>query len=358
MGVIVYKCLNCGGPLEFKAESQKWECEYCLSDFSAEDMKRFEDEQKSQAVAEMDTETIEKEKGQEIEFVEKAKSYSCKSCGAEIVTKETTAATFCYYCHNPTIIPGQLSGDYRPAQVIPFQITKEQAEESFVQWCNKKPLLSKYFTFPSQLEKLSGIYVPFWLFDCDTLGSIDAEATKSRSYTRGNMRYTETKYYRVIREGRADYRKVPADGSTKMDEKLMGGLEPYDYADLKDFSMSYLSGYLAEKYDLNQNDVYGRISDVIRQHTSSLLRQTIKGYGSVSIKDSSFNIKKVDATYVLLPVWMFTYQYKGKTYVFAMNGQTGKISGNLPISMKRAAAWFGIVTGASFLTMLIGGWVL
>lgn len=355
LGVVVYKCINCGGPLAFNAESQNWTCDYCLSEFTEQEVRDFisnEEAKKSENLSDQEREEI---KVLDEEYNEKATGYSCKSCGAEIVTDEVTAATFCYYCHNPTIIPRALEGDYRPEKVIPFKINKEKAKELFIQWCKKKPLLSKWFTATSQLEKLSGIYVPFWLFNYDTTGKVDMDATKVRTYTRGDTRYTETKFYEVIREGEASFRKVPADGSKKMDDELMSILEPYNYNDLKEFSMSYLSGYFAEKYDMDQNDVYPRVSKLIREYTTSLLRDTATGYSSVRVKNARINFHNVEAMYVLLPVWMFTYQYKGKRYIFAMNGQTGKIAGNLPISIPRAASWFGVVSASLFVILLLGG---
>src|SRR5690606_30972450 len=135
----------------------------------------------------------------------------------------------------------------------------------------------------------------------------------------------------------------------------MSILEPYHYNDLTDFQMSYLSGYLAEKYDMDQNDVYPRVSGIIRENMGSLLRETIRGYSSVSIHDTQVRMKDVGATYVLLPVWMFTYQYNGKTYIFAMNGQTGKIAGRLPISIGRASSWFGAISAATFAILMAGG---
>lgn len=355
MGVVVYKCINCGGPLAFKAESQNWTCDYCLSEFIEEDVRNFVQNEESKLAESLSEDELQHKKEQDEQFQQKATGYSCKSCGAEIVTDDVTAATFCYFCHNPTIIPRALEGEFRPEKVIPFQINKEKAKELFIEWCKKKPLLSKWFTSTSELEKLTGIYVPFWLFDYDTTGQIDMEATKVRTYTRGDTRYTETKFYHVIREGEANFRKVPADGSKKMDDQLMSILEPYNYQDLKDFSMSYLSGYYAEKYDMDQNDVYPRVSKLIHSHTTSLIRDTVTGYSTVRVKDAKINFQKVEATYVLLPVWMFTYQYKGKTYIFAMNGQTGKIAGNLPISIPRAATWFGAVSASLFAVLVLGG---
>ncbi len=355
MGVIVYKCINCGGPLAFKAESQNWTCDYCLSEFSEQDVKDFISNEQASIEAAMSGEALEQRIEQDKEYEDKATGYSCNSCGAEIVTDDITAATFCYYCHNPTILPRRLQGEFRPEKVIPFKLNRDKATEIFIKWCKKKPLLSKFFTSTSQLEKLTGIYVPFWLFDSDTSGSVNGEATRVRSYTRGDTRYTETKYYHVVREGEAAFKAVPADGSIKMDDELMEILEPYDYSELKDFSMSYLSGYFAEKYDMDQNDVYERVSKIIRKNLSSLLQGTIQGYNGVTIKNSNVQLKNVEAAYVLLPLWMFTYQFKGKTYVFAMNGQTGKIAGRLPISIGRASTWFGIVSASVFATLFVGG---
>lgn len=336
MAVIVYKCANCGGGLEFKAESQNFSCDYCGSEFLEEELS-----------AAASAEALQKEE-LDAEFAQKAKMYSCNSCGAEIVTDETTTATFCYYCHNPAIIAGRLADTNRPAKLIPFQIDKEKATEKFISWCKSKPLLSKTFTTHSELEKLTGIYVPFWLFDCDIRGSMRGEARKIRTYSSGDYNYTETKYYRVAREGIARFRGLPADGSKKMDDKLMYILEPYDYSQLIDFSMSYLSGYYAEKYDLDHKEVFGGISNRIQDYSKSLLRDSISGYSSVNIKNSKIDIKHSDVTYVMLPVWVFTYNYGGKTYIFAMNGQTGKIAGRLPISPKRMAKWFGMISGGIF----------
>jgi len=352
LSVITYKCPNCGGALEFNANTQNWKCEFCLSDFNNDEIKALEDNL-TDALKDgpLDPHMIEKD----IEFVEKGRTYSCTSCGAEIVTDDTTAATFCYYCHSPAIIPGQLSGEYRPAKVIPFKFKRDSATEKFIEWCKKKPLLSKKFTSSSQLELLSGIYIPFWLYDCDIRGRLSAQARNVRTWTSGNKRYTETKYYDVIRAATAHFSRVPADGSKKADDQLMETLEPYDYSQMEDFSMSYLSGYLAEKYDVDQKEVYSRISGRVEKYTDKLLRETIKGYSSVTVNNCDVDIYKSKATYVLLPTWMFTYNYKGKTYIFAMNGQTGKISGRLPLSIGRMAAWFSAISGIVFAILFIGG---
>ncbi|TCT12974.1 hypothetical protein EDC18_11048 [Natranaerovirga pectinivora] len=353
MAVVSYKCTNCGGPLEFKVDSQNWKCDFCLSDFDSEAIKNMDNKDNDKQIK-------EEAKEKDIEFEEKAVSYSCNSCGAEIVTDDITAATFCYYCHSPTILPGRLSGNYRPSKVIPFKVKKETAIEEFVKWCKKKPLLSKDFTTQSQLDYISGVYVPFWLFNCRIKGSISADARRVRSWTTGNKRFTETKYYDLSREATGAFGLVPADGSVKIDDQLMETIEPFDYSQMEDFSMSYLSGYMAEKYDKEEKDAYKRVETRVHSFSSKLLQETVRksGYSSVSVKACNVNINKENSTYVLLPAWIFTYKYKDKMYIYAMNGQTGKIAGNLPISKSRMAFWFGIISASIFVILLIGGLLL
>jgi DNA-directed RNA polymerase subunit RPC12/RpoP len=343
VSVVTYKCPNCGAALRFDGDEQKWKCDFCISSFDEAQVKVIEKEMPLK---------------EETTFSSRARAYHCNSCGAEVITDDTTAATFCYYCHNSTIIPAQLSGNYAPAKVIPFKFDREKATEVFIKWCKKKPLLSSDYISSSQLKLLSGVYIPYWLFDCDVSGQITADARNVRIWTSGDKRYTETKYYYVSRSATARFDGIPADGSKKTDDRLMETLEPFDYSQLEDFSMSYLSGFLAERYDMDQNEVEGRVRRRIEDYTSKLLRDTIHGYNSVSVNSCNVGIHNEKATYVLLPIWMFTYHYKGKTYVFAMNGQTGKIAGSLPISKGRIAAWFSAISGSIFAILLIGGLLL
>ena len=136
MGVITYKCPNCGGGLTFNAEKQKYKCEYCLSEFSQEELDEIEkrelEKARKQAEVQRDPEPegAGSEAGTE-EHVSGSKKtvtpimYTCPSCGAQIVTDETTAASFCYYCHNPIVLEEKLRGEFKPDYVVPFQIDKK-----------------------------------------------------------------------------------------------------------------------------------------------------------------------------------------------------------------------------------------
>lgn len=358
MSVLTYKCRNCGSALKFNAKEQNWSCDACLSTYKEAELKEIETEELKDTMEDdpsWEPEIHTNASAADREFEARTKAYNCPSCGAEIVTDETTAATFCCYCHNPTILPGQLSGVYKPSKVIPFLFKKEEVTEIFRKWCRKKPLLPGSFKSQSQIEKLTGIYIPFWLFDCDIDGSLSASATRVRSWTSGNTRYTETKTYDVYREIAASFDRVPADGSKKADDDLMERLEPFDYSKIKDFSMSYLSGYIAEKYDEDSKSVFPRIQQRVKDYSHGLLRDTINGYSSVSERGCRVRLKNVKADYALLPTWMLTYGYKERRYFFAMNGQTGKIAGKLPICKLKAMLWFLGITAIVYSILLVGG---
>ncbi len=352
MSILVYKCPQCSAALAFDAEKQSWDCPYCTGSFDLEQLEKIEKEKKQ-----TEADNVEKQ-NDDPDFNSDARVYSCPDCGAQIVTDATTSATFCVFCQNPTIIPSQLSGEFRPSKVIPFKFDKNSATKAFLKWCGKKPLVPKDFKSGPQMEKITGVYLPFWLFNCDVSGSLKANAKRIRSWRSGNTQYTETQHFELFRDGEMCFKRIPTDGSSKMDDKMMDLLEPFHYDALVDFSMSYLSGYLAEKYDHDKKDVFPRIEKRIYDDTMSHLQGTIGGYNSVYVESSNINIDRWDAAYALMPVWMLIYKYKGKDFLFAMNGQTGKVVGKLPLSFLRMAAWFAGMAATIFGVLFLGGMIL
>ena len=344
MTIVQYKCPNCSAPLQWGAEKQIFCCEYCDSEFTKEQLKlAFPD------IENMSLEQTEEEKKQTDEFSDGTSLFICESCGAEIIADENTAATFCYYCHNPTILKGRLSGEYKPSHVIPFAVTREKAVKLFKDWCSKRWFLPKDFKSEQQLEKMAGVYIPFWLADCKTDAKIEAVGRRIRTWQSGDMQYTNTREYLVKRSAVVDYVKVPADGSSKAEDALMEAIEPFDYKKLEPFSMSYLSGYLAEKYDIKNTDVLPRIRDRVVRDSESLLMQSIN-YSSVSLRNKDIKLIKTDWHYTLLPVWFMTYKHGGKSYYFSINGQTGKLAGTPPFDTKKGVL---VSLGAGFAVALI-----
>ena len=343
--VETYKCPSCGAPIKYDGTSGKLTCDYCETQVDVSTMDDVNDAY-DEAVTE---ESVEREY---CDF----DGYKCSSCGAEIVTDEYTTATFCSFCGNPTMIKGRLTGAMKPEMVVPFKIPREQALAAYKKWAGTGIMTPSAFKKQSTVEKVTGIYVPFWLYDYGTDAHVNAHATKRRTERRGDMEYTHTQHFNVGRHVAAEYQKIPADASQKMDDKTMDLLEPYNYAELQEFQMPYLSGFQSEKFSYDAAQMAGRVESRVKEYIVSEARNTIKGYSSVNIVGTNIKLNRRKAAYTLMPVWLLNYKYKNKMYTFAMNGQTGKIVGKLPKSGGKIAAWFGgIFAGVFTILMVLGG---
>lgn len=348
--VLEYKCPCCNAGLRFQEGSQHLRCDYCDNTFDLDTVINYNEGQPSESLTwdEAPANTWDEQEQANIH------AFSCPACGGQILTDATTAATFCPYCNNPTVIPGRLSGTLKPDAVIPFQKTKEDAAAAFLQMCKGKPLLPKMFTQDQHLEQITGIYVPFWLYDCDARFSGSYKATRTHIWSDSRYNYTRTEHFLLRRGGNAGFENIPMDGSTKMDDTFMESIEPFDFSKLEDFDMRYLSGFLADMYDVPSESGEGRIRSRVNHTVEQELQASFLGYSSVVPVSKQLHVNHSKAKYVLLPVWILNTKYNGKMYTFAMNGQTGKMTGSLPASSQRTAAWFaGIFAGvAAFVSLL------
>ncbi len=390
MAIISFKCPNCGGELIFDPATQKYKCEYCNSLFTQEELDAMKPMQGGEpdavaqeqaggeradepeaaaqeraaqaaagAAAGEKAETGQTVGERESEPEGEAVYYSCPSCGAEIVTDATTAATFCYYCHNPVVLGKRLEGSYLPNKIIPFEIGREDAEKKFLDFVSKKKYVPKAFFNKKQIESMTGVYFPYWVYDVELEGKMQGDARSVRMWTTGNTQYTETKYYAVEREGNVSLRNLTENALKKANVKLTSGVMPYAYDKMKDFHMGYLSGFLAERRDIEQNAVQGKMQHTMRESAEKLMRDTISGYNSVSVKNTFFAPKKEIWSYVLLPVWTITYKGRdGKVYYYSMNGQNGNICGDLPVDRPRLALTSLLIALGILVFGLLGGYFL
>ena len=351
MDTVSYQCPNCGGSLIFDPEQQKYHCEYCISYFTEEEL-----ETKAQ-VKEALAEKIQAEEAtvQEAE----ALLYHCPSCGAEIVTDDTTAATFCFYCHNPVVLKGRLDGEYRPDYVIPFAISREQALERFEAWIRNKRFVPKDFYAKEQIEKLSGVYFPYLLYSCQVEGGIEAGAFQKRVWRTGNLQYTETKQYQVSREGTMEVCDVTRNALKKADRELIESVLPYHMKEKKPFSMAYLSGFLAEKRDMGKEEFEQEMKEEVSAYAAMMLKNSISGYDEVEVQSSRIDMTSPKWEYAMMPVWTLTYQDEtDHIYYFALNGQTGKICGELPVDSRKLKLLFAAVFFPVLICLLAVGYLI
>lgn len=340
-----YQCPNCTAPLHFSEKSGLLECDYCESTFTVEEVEAlYHGQNESAAAATQAAEAQEAEAQAEIAWDEERdqiRPFSCPSCGAELILPVQTAASCCPYCGNPTIVPGKLSGARRPDYVIPFRMSKQQAVDALKRHYKGKPLLPKAFSSENHIEQIQGVYVPFWLMDAEASGDMDFQATRVFHRSTPKEDITETDHYLVRRGGVQSFRRVPADASQRMPDAHMDAIEPFDYSDLKPFSLSYLPGFLADRYDVEQKDVKPRIENRCRNTLHDELMASAMGYTTCVPTRQDFSVRTGEVKYAMLPVWMLATQWKGQHFLFAMNGQTGKLIGDLPVDKSRLAAFCG-----------------
>ena len=355
-----YKCPCCGGAIAFDSASQKMKCPYCDTEFEMETLASYDDALKQEPADQMDW--TERAGGDWAEGeTDGLRVYSCKSCGGEIVGDENCGATSCPYCGNPVVMMGQFSGALRPDYVIPFKLDKKAAVAALKRHYGGKRLLPKVFSDQNHIEEVKGIYVPFWLFDADANANVRYKASRTRFWSDSRYNYTETSYFSVNRSGSLGFAQVPVDGSSKIDDTLMESIEPYNFRDAVDFQTAYLAGYLADKYDVDAETSVARANERIKKSTEEAFRKTVTGYDTVITENSGVSFSGGVTKYALFPVWLLTTNWNGEKYTFAMNGQTGKLVGDLPVDKGAFKRWFFSVfaiAGAAAFALQFLFWLL
>ena len=340
---IQYKCPSCGGPIVFSPGAQKLACPFCENEYDVETLAGYNQDLESSS-ADDEMEWSEPATHFTDADTENMSVFSCKSCGGQVIGDSTTAATTCPYCGSPMVLTGRLSGELKPDYVIPFKLDKQAAVNALKSHLSGKKLLPKAFTDQNHIEEIKGIYVPFWLFNGTADANMLYRGTRVRMWQDPDYMYTETSYYSIQRAGTLDFERIPADGSTKMADDLMDSLEPFDFSQAVPFETAYLSGYLADRYDVKSEDCSERINKRARTTTETVFNSTVSGYDSVMLTNSAVRMDNSRILYTLYPVWLLTTKWNGQTYTFAMNGQTGKFVGDLPLDTGAMWKWRGIIT--------------
>ena len=362
-----YQCPACTGPLHYSAKSGKLACDYCGSSFDVAEIEALYARKEAEAAAAKqaadakaeaaqaakdeaaeaaaasggwDTSDLSRDWGAEADGL---RVYSCPSCGAELICDQSTAATACPYCGNPAIVPGQFSGALRPDYILPFRLSKDDAVQALRAHYKGKPFLPRSFTSANHIEQIQGVYVPFWLFDGGAEGAASYRASNTNVFETGDYEITETRHYHVVRAGSLAYEKIPVDASSKMPDDHMDSIEPFDYAQLRPFSTAYLPGYLADKYDVTIDDSRDRADTRCRETLAQALRDTVTGYGACVTEREDIALRRGKVHYALLPVWMLSTKWRGQDFLFAMNGQTGKLVGDLPTDRGRFWGMFAAI---------------
>lgn len=370
-----YKCPACTAPLYYDGEADKLKCDYCGCAYSvseveelmaaktdaaveaAEEGKTELPYAKTEAQIEMDGELNSEPYDEQWDVSDGMMAYNCPSCSAQLVCDETTAAMSCPYCDNPTIIPASISKALKPDLIIPFKLDKEAAKKALKEHLKGKKLLPKVFSQENHIDEIKGVYVPFWLYDADVSADYEFSGTQVRSWRDRDYIYTETRYFNLERSGKVSFDNIPVDGSKQMDDGLMESIEPYDVSQAVEFKNAYLAGYFANRYDVDSDTNRKRVSERIKSSVYQAFSSTTNGYMSVGARRGNIHLDKCKAKYAFFPVWILNTTWRGKKYVFAMNGQTGRFVGDLPIDKGLRWKWHAIYSlgfsAVSFVLLLL-----
>ena len=304
------KCPACGGNLVFSVENQALTCSFCGGVYSPEKLYLLK------TITPLDQETADETEEDKHEII-------CNSCGARIVAEKNTSATSCAFCGSPSVITQRLSKKFRPQYLIPFKITKEEALTKIDEFARGGDYVPRQFFKNMENKTVTGIYVPFWLMDarCDmhTMGTGYKEDFKCKDR------------YLVKSDINIRLKNVPFDGAINMKDDLMEAIEPYDYTDVKEFNTSYLQGFYSQRYDLSVDKLSDRILARLQRYGKEAAAASLKGYDSFECGACAVTPDIQEQRYVLFPVWFMTYEYKDSVYQIAVNAQTGKMDGDLPV---------------------------
>ncbi|MBQ5437200.1 MAG: zinc ribbon domain-containing protein [Firmicutes bacterium] len=328
------KCPACGAPMRFDAASGKLVCDWCGTEIDiskdtpvTEEQQAVLDEKDGEDVSGFDFGALQHQVFRD--DAEQLPIYHCKSCGAELISDWEQVTLTCPYCKNNIVLTDRVAGALRPDGVVPFRITSDQLPGAVNRFYKGKKLLSKKFFSQASMGRVTGLYVPFWVFSGKLDGTVDFTGQKSHSYRQGDYEITEVSHYNLHRMVDLDFADLPVDASDKLDDALMDSLEPFDLTDVKAFDPAYLAGFAADRFDVPADDMQRRAEDRMMNTAYESARSTCSGYSGVVSKGGHIRAD-VKAKYLLLPVYLFEIMQGGRSYSFAVNGQSGKVVGDLP----------------------------
>ena len=352
------KCPGCGAAMRFDPKQGKLVCDYCGST-----MEIPQAEQPVETTLQgLDFDALSAQASDP--HAQALPVYNCVSCGAEVIVPAEQAALTCPYCGNNIVLTDKVTGALRPDGVVPFRIEKKDLSEAMTRFYKDKVLLPRNFFSDSAMSKVTGVYVPFWVFDGTLSGTLSFRADRTGAiYRQGDYEVTEIEHFRLLRDVTAVFKDLPVDASGRIDDALMDSLEPFDMADVKPFDMRYLAGFTADRFDRMKDDMAQRAKGRMLSTADSMIAShATSGYEHAVRTGGDLNAS-LKARYLLLPVYLFDLTYGGKTYHFALNGQTGKVVGEVPTDkglsrahfFKRALPAAAAVLLYSFVRYMMGG---
>lgn len=318
----MYECPNCAADLKFSIDRQQLYCDYCGTQVDPYSFYKEKDAEEIRVPSD----------GYEVTV------FTCPQCGGEIISEDTTAATFCSFCGGSTILDSRIRKERRPVHIIPFTKTKEDCRAAYGELLRRAIFAPKELKDETLIEKFRGIYMPYWVYSFKRQGPVTFSGQKT--YRRGDYKITD--HYKVDCDVDAVYEGLAYDASSTFSDSLSSAIAPFHLTEGKPFVPSFLCGFYADTSDV-ESDIYRKeAEEVVIQDTSRCLLDTpgARGYQIVQ-KDALMEELRPSARTVelaMLPVWFLSYRNGDRVSYAVVNGQTGKAVADLPIDGKRYLA--------------------
>lgn len=326
-----FKCPSCGEMVQLDTMAQKTVCPLCNSIFDVEAIKLKAERQWD---SEQDHIAWQQYNGQIWSEEDRE--------GIETVFGET------------------LAGSIKPEYIIPFKIDKNAAMQACDNCIREHKYVPKKFKSRQHIEKIQGIYVPFWLFSAEVDVRISFDGVQSLSFEDAKYHTSENLHHDVYREGGITFEHLPIDGCSGLPDDLIESIEPFDFKAAQEFRPDLAEGFSVGKYDEDEIVSGDKARAKIKRSTENYFRDSLEEYSTTVIEHSVVKTREGKVTSALYPVWILDAEYKGKTYTFAVNGQTGKFAGDLPVDKgalwKYFAKFAGIGTILLYLASMIFLW--
>ena len=312
----MFRCINCGGEIEFDIKTQKLKCKSCDSLFDPYNYKTGHAE-----------ETVENPDGTYPVTV-----FRCTQCGGELYSTDNSITGFCSYCGTASMLESRLENINKPQMIIPFQITKDDCKTAYLKRVKRNWMIPKELRDPGRLDQFRGIYMPYWVYDMkiDSPFVIQGET----STRRGD--YIYTKHYNCKGRLNAEYNGITFDSASEFDDRISDSIAPFKTEDFKYFTPGYLAGYYADTADVG-SEVYQKdaneiaVSDSLKKVNSSYTGDKLKNESAVVhglVGNAQRNIRSS-----LLPVWFLSYRNKDRVAYAVVNGDTGEVAADMPVNV-------------------------
>ncbi|WP_432358714.1 hypothetical protein [Sporosarcina sp. UB5] len=330
----VNQCSSCGGNTVYDPISRGLKCPFCGTEVKIEATRENTTEHDYLDALDQADHNWSNEK----------RVFKCDNCGAETLLDNDKIADFCTFCGSSHIAVTENDAGIKPALVLPFQISKEEAVEKFRKWISKRYFAPSRLKEDYEMKKISGTYIPYWTFDSQTKSAYTVRigtyyyVMETRTVHRDGKMQQVTEQVRKIRwrTEYGTYNKFFDDVLVKASRNVASGLinkvEPFQLNGLLDYKTEYLSGFLAERYSIPLKEGWFSARAIIdRRIRNGILRKETGDEVRIVKVNTSYD--DITFKHILLPLWISSFTFNNNVYRFLVNGQTGKVSGTAPISV-------------------------